>query len=161
MARITIEQAGGKNVVAFLDMIAASEIGPALLAETDDGYNVLVGSTPADPILFYDYADHPDSYNKALNSDAAGRYQIMHRWWGWYKDQLKLPDFGPLSQDRYAIQQIRESHALPMLAAGAITDAIAACAHIWASLSGAGYGQHENSVDTLVTAYKAAGGTVA
>ena len=47
MPRITAQQAGGQNRCAFLDMLAASEIGAALLAETDDGYNVLVGSTPS------------------------------------------------------------------------------------------------------------------
>ena len=33
--------------------------------------------------------------------------------------------------------------------------------NIWASLPGAGYGQHENKLDKLITAYKDAGGTVA
>lgn len=39
----------GPNISAFLVMIAWSEIGPTLLEETDDGYNVLVGSTPGRP----------------------------------------------------------------------------------------------------------------
>jgi hypothetical protein len=39
------------NLKAFLDMIAWSEIGPALLAKSDNGYNVCVGSTPEKPIL--------------------------------------------------------------------------------------------------------------
>jgi len=39
--------------------------------------------------------------------------------------------------------------------------AIDKCKNIWASLPGAGYGQHENSVDKLIAAYKAAGGVVA
>ncbi|TPQ32162.1 glycoside hydrolase, partial [Burkholderia ubonensis] len=45
MARISVAAAGGKNRVAFLDTVAVSEIGAALLAKSDDGYNVLVGST--------------------------------------------------------------------------------------------------------------------
>jgi len=161
MPRIAIEQAGGANVCAFLDTIAASEIGAAMLAESDDGYNVLVGSTPGNMLLFPSYTDHPDIFNAAEDSDAAGRYQIMHRWWPAYKAQLNLPDFGPLSQDLYAIQQLRECHALPLLAAGNFAGAVAACAHIWASLPGNGYGQHENAVDALQAAYLAAGGTVA
>lgn len=160
MPRIIPDQAGGANVCAFLDTIAASEIGSAMLSESDDGYNVLVGSMPGNMLLFPSYADHPDVFNAAEDSDAAGRYQIMHRWWPAYKAQLNLPDFGPLSQDLYAIQQLRECHALPLLAAGNFTGAVAACAHIWASLPGNGYGQHQNPLDSLQTAYLAAGGSV-
>jgi len=54
------EIAGGKNRCAFLDMIAHSEIGPELLAVSDDGYDVLVGSTAAHPLLFKDYRTHPN-----------------------------------------------------------------------------------------------------
>jgi len=96
----------GKNVVPFLDMIAYSEIGPRLLAESDDGYNVLVGGE-----LFDSYADHPRKVievRPGLRSSAAGRYQILSRYWDHYRIQLQLPDFGPLSQDRYAIQQLKE-----------------------------------------------------
>lgn len=39
MPRITPQQAGGLNRCAFLDMIAYSEIGQQLLAESDDGYS--------------------------------------------------------------------------------------------------------------------------
>lgn len=47
MAKITASEAGGSNVVAFLDMAAWSELGAALMtAATDDGYRVCVGSTP-------------------------------------------------------------------------------------------------------------------
>ena len=62
------------NQKAFLDMIAFSEIGPALLAKSDDGYDVLVGSTPDRPLLFTSYAEHPNILNAACNSTAAGRY---------------------------------------------------------------------------------------
>jgi muramidase (phage lysozyme) len=153
-------RAGGKNVCAFLDMTRISEIGSALLAKSDNGYNVLVGSTPEKPLLFTSYADHPNVFNKTCDSDAAGGYQIMHKWWPAYKAQLKLPDFCPLSQDLYAIQQIRESRALAPLIAGDIETAISLCAHIWASFTGAGYQQHENSLDFLRAAYVQAGGVV-
>ena len=65
------------NEKAFLDMIAFSEIGTALLVKSDNGYNVLVGSTAAKPLLFDSYADHPRIYNKQFNSTAAGRYQLL------------------------------------------------------------------------------------
>lgn len=161
MPRITPEQAGGKNICAFLDMIAHSEIGEGLLSITDDGYNVLVGSTPQSPLLFGSYSDHPHIHNEKLNSDAAGRYQVMGRYWPFYKKLLALPDFGPLSQDLYAIRQISESHALPLITAGHFADAVEKCAHIWASLPGAGYGQHENKLAVLQRSYVDAGGVVA
>lgn len=150
-----------ENVGPFLDMIAASEIGAALLAASDDGYNVIVGSTPASPILFDDYGEHPRRYQKAQNSDAAGRYQFMGRYWLAYKTQLHLPDFGPESQDRWALQLIRECKALDLIRDGKFEDAVHACRSRWASLPGAGYGQHENSMDLLLAAYIKAGGGMA
>lgn len=161
MARITVEAAGSTQVLAFLDMIAVSEIGPEMLAESDDGYNVIVGSRPGHLITFDSYADHPDIHVPEVNSDAAGRYQIMHHWWPAYKKMLNLPDFGPESQDLYAVQQLRESKAIPLLEEGNIQGSIHACSHIWASLPGAGYGQHENKLADLVDAFQKAGGKVA
>lgn len=161
MSRISPEQAGGHNVCAFLDMLAWSEIGLDLLAHSDDGYDVLVGSTGRAPLLFDSYATHPNVYNRRLNSTAAGRYQLLHRWWPAYRDLLKLPDFGPISQDRVAIQQIREQHALADVIAGRLLDAIGNVSNIWASLPGAGYGQHEYHIDDLRQAYLAAGGALA
>lgn len=149
------------NRQAFLDMIAFSEIGPALLAVSDNGYNVLVGSTAAHPLLFDSYADHPNVLNKACNSTAAGRYQLLHRYWLAYRDMLDLPDFGHDSQDAIALQQIRECHALPDIDAGDLYTAVQKCARIWASLPGAVYGQHENKFQSLQTAYTGAGGTLA
>ena len=163
MARIDATAAGGKNRVAFLDMIAASEITPALLAKSDDGYNVLVGATSARPLLFASYATHPNVLNRQIPvpSTAAGRYQILFRWWRIYQAQMKLPDFGPVSQDRYALQQLREHGALPLIDAGRFREAVAKVSNVWASLPGAGYGQHENDIERLVAAYRSAGGEIA
>jgi len=163
MPRISAEQAGGSNVCAFLDMIAVSEIGPALLANplSDSGYRVLVGSTPAKPLFFTSYAAHPNIFNRATNSTAAGRYQLLNRYWVAYKARLGLKDFSPLSQDLIAIQQIKERRALNMILAGDFSGAVTAVSNIWASLPGAGYGQHENSLASLQAAYVAAGGVVA
>lgn len=161
MARISAAQAGGQNVVAFLDMIAASEIGTPLLKASDDGYNVLVGATPANPLLFASYATHPNILNAALNSTAAGRYQLLHHWYVAYAQLLHLADFSPVSQDLIAIQQIRERKAIPLILAGQIGAAISACSNIWASLPGNDYGQHQNAVSMLTAAYQGAGGMVA
>ncbi|RQT18221.1 glycoside hydrolase [Burkholderia contaminans] len=162
MARISVAAAGGKNRVAFLDAIAVSEIGSALLAKSDDGYNVLVGSTAPRPLLFSSYASHPNVLNRQIRvpSTAAGRYQILTRWWRIYQAQMKLPDFGPVSQDRYALQQLREHGALPLIDAGRFREAVAKVSNVWASLPGAGYGQHENDIQKLLAAYRAAGGEV-
>ncbi|ENQ3108787.1 lysozyme, partial [Bacillus cereus] len=113
MPRITAQQAGGENVCAFLDMIAFSEIGKAMLNDpsTDNGYRVLVGSTPGKLILMRDYSDHPNVYYKPLDSTAAGRYQILFKYWPHYKAQLNLKDFSPISQDLYVLQQLKEQRA--------------------------------------------------
>lgn len=149
------------NLAAFLDMIAVSEIGAALLVKSDNGYNVCVGSTPAQPILFPSYATHPRRRSDAQNSDAAGRYQFMGRYWEHYKTQLRLPDFGPVSQDKWCIQLIRECRAIDAIEDGRFEEAVHLCRSRWASLPGAGYGQHENDLSHLVAVYRQKGGVVA
>lgn len=161
MPAISPLEAGGKNVCAFLDMLAWSEIGPDLLRHSQNGYNVMVGSTAVHPFLFYSYATHPNVYNRKYNSTAAGRYQLLGRYYSAYKMLLKLPDFSPISQDRIAIQQIKEQHAFEDIIAGKLSDAIANVSNIWASLPGAGYGQHENHLSRLKEAYIDAGGSIA
>lgn len=149
------------NLDAFLTMIATSEGTNGI---GDRGYNCLVGSTVAQPILFGSYRDHPRlkvQLRPDLVSTAAGRYQILARYFDAYKASLRLQDFGPDSQDLIATQMIREQHAYEDVAAGRFDAAVAKCANIWASLPGAGYGQKENALVGLRTAYVAAGGVVA
>ncbi len=165
MPVITPAQAGGVNVCAFLDMLAFAEIGKPMLSDprTNNGYRVIVGSLPSKLILMDDYHDHPNRLvriRKGLSSTAAGRYQQLYRYWGHYRELLALPDFGPLSQDRCAIQQIREQKALRLIQEGRITDAIHRCRNIWASLPGAGYGQHEYSLERLLYEYQRAKGAL-
>jgi muramidase (phage lysozyme) len=128
-----------------------------------DGYDVVVGGIDS-PNTFSSYADHPAILvavnRKGLKSTAAGRYQLLHRYWKIYKDQLGLKDFSPASQDAVAIQQIKERRALADIESGKIESAIEKCKNIWASLPGAGYGQKEHAAAPLVAKYKAAGGTV-
>ncbi len=59
-----------------------------------------------------------------------------------------------------ALQQIKERGALPMIDRGDIRQAIDRCSNIWASLPGAGYGQFEHKVDSLIEKFKESGGTV-
>lgn len=98
--------------------------------------------------------------NPKLKSTAAGRYQLLSRWWDAYRKQLALKDFSPKSQDAVALQQIKERGALPMIDRGDIRQAIDRCSNIWASLPGAGYGQFEHKADSLIAKFKEAGGTV-
>lgn len=153
------------NLKGFLDMIATSELGARLLAVSDNGYNVLVGSTPDHPRLFSSYVDHPrqliDLPRLGIKSTAGGRYQLLARYFDAYRKQLHLADFSPASQDAIAVQQIRERGALADIEAGRFDVAVAKCAPTWASLPGAGYGQHENDIADLRRAYLRAGGRVA
>lgn len=145
------------NRKAFLDMIAFSE--GTIKYGDQNGYNVIVGG-----ILFDSYKDHPRrlmTINSKLKSTAAGRYQLLSRYYDAYKKLLNLPDFSPDSQDKIALQQIKECKALEDIDAGNFEAAVKKCAHIWASLPGAGYGQHENKIADLKNAYQEAGGVVA
>lgn len=149
------------NLAAFLTAIAVSE-GTAAIG--DRGYNVLVGATPAQPLLFGSYHSHPHTMiqlRPGLVSDAAGRYQILGRYFTFYRASLSLPDFSPASQDAIATQMIREVGAMADIEAGAFSVALSKAASRWASLPGAGYGQHENTMAMLQNAYVTAGGVLA
>ena len=172
MTRLSANDAGGANVVAFLDMIAASELGANLLnADTDDGYRVIVGSTSMRPILISCYAQHPRIEVRTPFgwSDAAGRFQIMaaspnrirSATWDWASHAVGVTDFAPIAQDKVCIELIDHRGALDLVKAGRIPDALTKCRQEWASLPGAGYGQRENDRDRLVAIYQSAGGTLA
>ncbi|HCL6502418.1 glycoside hydrolase family 24 protein [Citrobacter freundii] len=148
-----------KQRKAFLDMLAWSEGTDKKGQPTNNrGYDVIVGGS-----LFTDYSDHPRklvTLNPKLKSTAAGRYQLLSRWWDAYRKQLGLKDFSPASQDAVALQQIKERRALELIDAGDIRQAIDRCSNIWASLPGAGYGQFEHKADNLIAKFKEAGGKV-
>lgn len=147
------------NLNAFLDMICHSENG-SYLDHSDDGYNILAGGKVFPLPVPQCYATHPNILNAALDSTAAGRYQLLHRWYVPYAKLLKLNDFTPESQDLIAIQQIRERHALPDIESGDLPDAIDKCSNIWASLPGNDYGQHKNSIEFLQTFFLQSGGII-
>ena len=148
------------NKKAFLDMLAWSEGTDNGRQQTNNrGYDVIVGGS-----IFTDYSDHPRklvTLNPKLKSTAAGRYQLLSKWWDAYRKQLGLKDFSPASQDAVALQQIKERRALPDIDAGNIAAAIQKCSNIWASLPGAGYGQHEHKLNDLIAKFKEAGGVAA
>jgi muramidase (phage lysozyme) len=156
------------NVAAFLDTLAFSE-GTATHPLTKQRVRRHCHRFDGKPEIFTDYRDHPFAGGrpaKVFNrrgekSTASGRYQQLYLFWPHYKKQLALPDFSPASQDRLAIQLIRERGALEDLQQGRIERAISRCRNIWASLPGAGYGQREHSLDKLVAVWRKAGGVSA
>lgn len=177
MAKITARQAGNKNIPAFLDMIAFAEGTSTQRQTKDDGYDVIV--TGHDGLNnFTDYSRHPNVLvtvrpevrspatnqvtQQALRSTAAGRYQILKRYADHYTTLLKLPDFGPLSQDLIAIRMLKEQGALPLIEAGDFDGAVAKVNNIWASLPGDVYGQrgvHSPKLSQLREVYVKAGGS--
>lgn len=142
-----------KNLKAFLIMIQYSEgtFGK-------DGYRKLYGGG-----FFNDLSKHPNTRvtKWGITSTAAGAYQILNKTWNEIQAKLKLPDFSPLSQDKAAIELIRRRKALEDVMAGRFTQAIEKCKKEWASLPGAGYGQNEKNVKSLLAVYKIAGGNMA
>lgn len=140
------------KLLAFLDLIAWSEIGPAMLADpqTDDGYKVLVGSLPGHLKLFQDYTHHPHVINPALDSSAAGRYQIIYPTFS----GLDLPDFSPESQDLAAIKLIARRGAIDAIVSDNLTQAVHLCSQEWASFPGNNYNQPGgHTMSELAVAY--------
>lgn len=153
MPVITEEKAGGRNVLAFLDMLAWSE-GTSTVKASDDGYNVIVGGA-----LFTDYADHPrrfvplPRYN--ITSSAAGRYQFLARTWDAIVRNYGFRGrFIPEAQDLAAIKLLIECGAYRLIQQGRIAEAVTKAAPIWASLPGAGYGQREHKLAALLEIYE-------
>jgi muramidase (phage lysozyme) len=85
------------NLKAFLDMIAFSEIGPGAAREVGQRLQ-RAGRLDARQAaaLRQLLCDAPArSTTTAMNSDAAGRYQFMGRYWSHYKLQLSCPTSAP------------------------------------------------------------------
>jgi len=151
MARVKVEP----RLAAFLDMIAWSE---GTYGKGDDGYNVLFGGS-----TFDGYYDHPRKIITVgkLHSSAAGRYQLLERYYDIYSKRMRLINgFTPENQDLIAIQQIREELALRPIRNGDIPLAIRLCSNIWASLPGSPYGQHTHDMNKLVDVWVKFGGKV-
>ncbi|POR52740.1 muramidase (phage lysozyme) [Paraburkholderia eburnea] len=160
------------NRVAVLAMIRRSEGTVTSPVTKCGGYDVIVTGADGKPEVFTDFSTHPFAGGRAaklirektttrpaLYSTASGAYQCLLANWTHYSSLLNLADFGPSSQDAIALQQISEFRALPLIDAGDIAEALKLIAPLWASLQGAGYGQHENTTNTLIAWYVAAGGT--
>ena len=165
-----------RNRAAFLQVIAEAE-GTTQAG----GYQTLYGSTPDVRRLFNSFDDHPAAVGwpgvvltddqcagaglgPGCRSTAAGRYQITLTTWRRLRDALggELPDFSPQSQDRAALELIRERGALRDVEAGDVLTAAGKVRRVWASLPGAGYqGQRERSAQFIAQAFANAGGVMA
>lgn len=149
-------------------MIAFSEGTSNHPTTQRNGFDVIVTGIDRKPEIFTDFTSHPFAggrkskvINKhGLTSNASGRYQFMLKDYKHYKLILRLPDFGPDSQDRWALQLIHERGALKLIDAGLFEAAVKRCSNLWASLPGANYGQRENTLADLQDAYIDAGGRV-
>lgn len=156
------------NRDAFLDMLSVSEGTSTSPITKNKGYDVIVTGADGKPEIFTDYSIHPFANgrkskvinSKGLTSNASGRYQHMLKDYAHYSKQLGLKDFGPISQDLWAIQLIRERGALPLIDAGDFVLAVKRVSNLWASLPGAGYGQPEHRIEKLVAAFRSAGGVM-
>ena len=145
---------------AFLDLIAWSEGTSTSLITKNAGYDVIVSGING-PQVFTDYSDHPFAHGgyvtvrrvPLLISTAAGRYQVLARYFEAYKAKLHLSDFSPASQDTVALKQMREHGAVNLVMEGKISAAIEACSNIWASFPGNNYGQGGHNVLDLTAKY--------
>lgn len=148
---------------AFLEMIKKAE-GTANQSEP---YAVLYGyvNFPG-----FNWSDHPGNlgwhgvqlsdsmcanagFGPGCVSTAAGAYQIIKPTWNRLKKSVGLADFSPASQDRAALEIIRENHALQMIDDGQIEDAIYKVSNIWASLPGNTYAQGAKSIGRVLALY--------
>ena len=160
-----------RNVSAFLEAIARAE-GTAQRADPYRvcyGYRHTIISLKEHPAVSGEWKGERLSddmcraagFGPGCVSTAAGKYQLIRPTWQALKTRLQLPDFGPASQDRAAVQLLKDSGALGAIEKGQFSFAVAAARKTWASLPGAGYAQPERSLSFLQTAYLNAGGTLA
>lgn len=153
MPRTAANLMGGPYVAAFADTVAFAEGTDNGRQRTlHNGYDVIVGGA-----LFTDFGRHPGILVRlpklGISSTAAGRYQIIAGTWSEVAALNKLPDFSPESQDRAFVTLIKRRKAYNLIRAGNFDAAVEACRKEWASLPGAGYGQHEYSLDKLRQVY--------
>lgn len=138
---------------AFLDTIA---FGEGTWGRGDDGYNVIVNYK-----YFSDYSRHPDVYVRSANSTAAGRYQFLNTTWNGkpgrpgLKQQLKLKDFSPASQDLGGIELVKQAGALSFVRQGSkgFEKAVELCSYTWASFPPPRYPQKTRPISELKNFY--------
>ena len=142
------------DVQAFLYMIRSCEHRFPTDVVNDDCYEIFYGGT-----RFVDLSDHPvitgelapvplpehmckaAGLNSPCYSTAAGAYQMIRPTWTRLRDQLGLEDFSKDSQDRAAVELLRQNGIIAMIEAGEIEAAIKKAGKVWAGLPGNTYQQ--------------------
>lgn len=166
--RLTVAEVQFPQLLAFGDMLTLGEMGTELLKESDDGYNVLVGSRPGAVHLIPDYSKHPHILVKVnyknpktglmeqVNSSAAGRYQYIYPTWTDDAAAAGVHDFSPESQDRVLMQTLHRIGAYDHIIRDDIVGAINVAHETWASLPGSTSGQPQQKLRDVIAAYNEA-----
>lgn len=137
------------TVSAFLDTIGYAE-------GTGDRYDYMFTHK-----VFYSFAAHPRQIqcSYGLCSDAAGRYQFLSTTWDAMRRKLGLPNFSPESQDRAAVQIIKDVGCYGLVAnidgPNSFSRAAYCVSGQWASFPGSPYGQPRHSSSHLYSKYQA------
>lgn len=173
MARISEKEAGSRNALAGLDLIAWCEGTSTSRHTKDDGYDIVVGGISSPPGPFPKTWDgykqdlgHPNIRvmvnTKGLVSTAFGRYQFLYSTW---EEGVRKYNFRgriiPVAQDLMALKKIEERGGLAHLHAGRVEEFIARCNKEWASFAGSPYGQPTKTVAQMVKKFEELGGVVA
>jgi tetratricopeptide (TPR) repeat protein len=123
-----------QNLQKFLDFLGKAE---------GADYNVIVGGK-----TFQDFSRHPGVVGlrtKEGPSTAAGKYQITQTTYNDIAPKLGIKDFSPESQDRIAIELIRQKGAFEDVQKGDFRSAIDKLGATWASLPSSPYTQPKRS----------------
>lgn len=153
------------NVRAWLVVIRAGESHPT----NQEAYQALYGWKPGNGNIFVGFDDHPRIAKKSPWgwTSAAGAYQAMCAvpghvktdTWGDFIRACGPSDFGPRSQDVFAVWCTRRRGALQDVIAGRFEVAVKKCAKEWASLPGSPYGQPTKTMADALDTYVKHGGT--
>ncbi|MEH1803218.1 MAG: glycoside hydrolase family protein [Nostoc sp.] len=137
----TVDSTLSVNMRATLDTIAFAEGAK---------YNMIFGGS-----TFSSYIKHPNKLIKlsGYSSTAAGRYQFLNTTWASLQNSLGLPDFSPISQDKGAVELIRQKAAVSDVEQGNFESSITKVNTVWASLPGSPYGQPTKTMSELKTYY--------
>ena len=120
----------------------------------EEGYRVIYGGGRVERL-----DRHPEiTVRRRYVSAAAGAYQFLPATWREASSRLRLPDFGPRSQDQAALHLIQKRGALgPFDQRGLTPEVLARLAPEWASLpayhGGSWYGQPVKTVAELQRFY--------
>jgi muramidase (phage lysozyme) len=136
------------TVSAFLDTIGYAE-------GTGDRYDYIYTHK-----VFFSYNGHPRDLqcSAGLCSDAAGRYQFLSTTWDGIRKRLGLSDFSPPSQDRAAVQLMKDVGCYKFVeninGPETFSRAASCVSGQWASFPSSQYGQKKYSSSHLYEKFR-------